>query len=150
MATNFKLNYMASITPIESVTLSDGSETTDSVNSNIDKIISSGISKTIGTAKTNIGYGIGVTTASGIDMTNWTLDNIPTTIKFLFIRIVSAASSGTPDAYISLDADVSYPIILTGVGDLTIIPMSVIPTDILRKSSSATTIANIEVIVGGA
>jgi len=148
MAT-FKLAISGNVTPIELNTLADGTTVVREVNSTIDKILSSSIEKTYGTDNKVNAY-----VAYATKTTAEALETIVPTdlsfISFIFIKIVSAVSSGTPDVAISVDNDVTYPINLLGIGDFAILPLNgFAPTNIHVKSSGSAARANVEIIIGG-
>lgn len=154
MPTDFRVNYKTTITPTETVTLSDGTDTVKAINSNIDKTLGAGIEKSYGSASTDIKYKDEyITTTLGVALSNVDILNSTADAFFLFIKISSAASSGTPDCYISIDDGTNYTIKLTGAGDFCVIPIddglgNVRTSNIYVRSSGATTVAKIEVLVG--
>lgn len=153
MATNFKLRISGSVIPTEEVVLTDGSTVSYNIHSTIDKILGGSITKDYGTASTEVIYDTYLTTTSGVLLSNPAILNSNPTIGFLFIKIVSAGSSGTPDCYISIDSVPNYNIRLVGVGDFCMIPFddatyTLTAGDIRVISSASTTVANIEILVG--
>lgn len=155
MATDFKLRYSGSVSPLEVVTLSDGVDAVRVINSNIDKSLSSTIEKSYGSVSTEIKYKASyLTTITGVALSHSSILNSSADMGFLFIKISSAGSSGTPECYVSLDGGSTYRIRLLGTGDFCIIPFDLdaqMPpqtSDCYVKSGSATTAAYIEVLTG--
>jgi hypothetical protein len=144
---NFYINSRVSITPIEELIGVDGSDKSRIVHSSIDKIFSSEYEKTVGTTATDLDYTAYTTTASGVDL--GTIATIAYgSATYLFVKIVSAASSSTPNVYISLDNGSSYDVVFAGVGNWVKFEFSGLAvTSILFKSSDAATTANIEILV---
>lgn len=154
MAT-FKIEYRGFLVPKETTTLSDGSETITSINSNIDKVFGSSIEKSFGTSSANVKYKEYLTTTSGVLLSHSSIFNSSPNIKFLFIRIVSAGSSGTPNCIVAFDSTPNYFIKLSGVNDFCMIPLddgggiyALTAGDIRIMSEGSTTVANIEIIIG--
>lgn len=158
MATYFKLKYSGAVIPIEEPQLTDSSQTVRSLHSNIDKIIGSGIEKAYGTTSTNIKYGTYTTTTSGVALSSASILNSIFTCNTLCVRIVSAASSGTPEVLISITGNVTanYLLGLEGVGDILLISAlgdsqgiyTVSSSDIYIMSAGSATLANIEIVAG--
>tara|TARA_R100001244_G_C5171601_1_gene131724 strand:+ start:7956 stop:8411 length:456 start_codon:yes stop_codon:yes gene_type:complete len=150
MATREKINYRASVIPREEVDLADGSDISYNVHSQVDTTPSSDILKTY---TDGVGYKNTIaTTTSFVGLNSMSLTNAPSEVAFLFIKIISAASSSTPDVRMLFDgASTQNEIKLRGVGDFCVIPLqgSVLIAEVKLKSSGSTTIANIEILVGG-
>lgn len=150
---DFLIRYSANVIPIERTTLADTTTTVDDVHSTIDKVLGSTITKNYGTAATEVIYDTYLTTTSGVALSHSTILNSNPTVGFLFIKILSAGSSGTPDCFIGVDAVVNYRIKLSGVGDFCVIPFddniwAITAAEISLISSAASTVANIEILVG--
>lgn len=154
MATDFRLIYSGSVTPIEAVTLSDAVDVSRVINSNVDKVLASTIEKSFGSAATEIRYKSSyTTTTSGVALSHSTILNASVSVGFLFIKITGAGSSGTPDCSIAIDGGTNYSIKLSGIGDFCMIPLDdniygVPTTEVLLISSGATTVADVEIIIG--
>jgi len=150
---SFLIRYSANIVPIERTTLADTTTTVDDVHSTIDKVLGSTITKDFGTAATEVIYDTYLTTTSGVVLSHSTILNTNPSVGFLFVKIVSAGSSGTPDCSIAIDAIPNYSIKLSGVGDFCVIPFDdniygITASGITIISSGAATVANIEILVG--
>ena len=148
---DFKIRRSASLTPIETITLADTTTTADFLHSTIDKSVGSTITETFGTSATDVKYKAYLTTTSGVALSNATIFNGTGAVTFVFIRIVSAGSSGTPDVSVSFDGGINNPIGLSGVGDFCILPLkwdNLDLSNIYIASSGATTVANVEIMVG--
>lgn len=152
---SFKIQYNGSIIPKEVTTLSDGADDVTTLNSNIDKILGGSIEKSFGSSSTNVRYKEYLTTTSGVLLSNASIFNSSPNIKFLFIRIASAGSSGTPNCLIAFDSTPNYSIKLSGVNDFCIIPLddsggiySLTAGDIRILSEGSTTVANVEIMIG--
>jgi len=149
---NFKIQYSNRVVPIEEITLADGTTTHEFLHSNIDRTFGSSIKKTISTTSTDVAYVTYLTTTSPVALNHATILNNSDALSFLSIKIVSAGSSGTPDLVATLwgtDPLVNgYAIALAGVGDCCMIPMVMPPANITIYSISATTVANVEIVVG--
>ena len=153
MATNFKLRISGSVVPTEEVALADTTTVSYNIHSTIDKTLGSSITKDYGTASTEVLYDTYLTTTAGVVLSHSTILNSDPTVGFLFMKIISAGSSGTPECSIAIDATPNYSIRLTGVGDFCMIPFddniySINASGITVISSGATTVANIEILVG--
>lgn len=147
MASSFTLRYNSNVIPYEIVTLADGTTTIKSIHSIIDKGIGGSNEKVIGDTSTFIKYKAYTTTITGVAFTDSTILNTTGSLNFLAVKIVSAASSSTPQVEISIDGT-NYDIVLYGIGDMCVVPIN--PTDMANikiKSSGATTLANIEIMV---
>ena len=97
MASSFKLRYNVSVTPVEEVTLADGSDVSYNINSNVDKILGGSSSRTIGSTAALVKYKSSyTTTTSGVALSDATILNNATIFTLLFIKIISAGSTGTP------------------------------------------------------
>jgi len=162
MAT-FTADYAVNITPKETTLLSDGVDTVITVNSNIDKVLGSAISgKSWGTDAAKIKYDATYTTTT-TTTTGWNsiIGSSPTAIvTFLFMRIISAASSGTPNVTVNYDdgvTDAFQIAYLSGVGDCFLLPLNsnearaYATANFKVYSTGATSIANVEtlLILGG-
>lgn len=153
MATNFKLRYSGRVIPTEEVALADGTTISYNVHSTIDKILGSSITKDYGTASTEVIYDTYLTTTSGVALSAAAILNTNPTVGFLFIKIASAGSTGTPYVNIAMDITPNYRIALEGVGDFCMIPFdtnlnAITASEITIMSPSASTVANIEILVG--
>ena len=152
MATSFKFRYSASIIPTEEVTLDDGTDISYNINSNLDKTFGSSYTKTIGTVSSKVVTDTYLTTTSPVALSHSTILNSGVGLAFLFIKIVSAGSSGTPDLILKVNSQdpvtYGYVAALSGVGDFYLSPMIYDPDNIEIYSSGATTVANIEILVG--
>ncbi len=155
MASNFKLRLSGSVVPTEEVVLADTSTVSYNIHSTIDKILGSSITKDFGTASTEILYDTYLTTTTPVALSAATILNSDPDMGFLFMKIVSAGSSGTPDVLVSIDALGTQSIMLKGVGDFCMIPFAdnintITAASIKLSSSVSTTVANIEILVGKA
>jgi len=152
VATSFKFRYSGQVVPTEEVTLSDGSDVSYNINSNLDKVFGSSTIKTIGTTSTKVLYDTYLTTTSPVALSHSTILNEVGVMSFLYIKIVSAGSSGTPDVagkFYTVDPVVDgYPFSLSGVGDFIIIPLLMSTASVSIYSTGATTVANVEILVG--
>jgi len=147
MASSFTIRYSGSIIPYEIVTLADTTTTIKSLHSVIDTGVGGSIEKTIGDTSTFIKYMAYETTTSGVALSAATLFNVANSINFLCVKIVSAASSATPQVEISLDGT-NYEVVLLGAGDICMIPTNVLSmNDVKIKTTGATAIANIVIMV---
>lgn len=150
MATSFKIRYSASVIPTEEVQLSDTSNVSYNINSNIDKALGGSFQITAGTSSNSVRYKEYLTTTSAVALNHSTIFNAAITFGFLFIKIASAGSTGTPDCSISLDSGTHIWIKLQGVGDCIMIPLGgtdQLGSSVVQVSSSgATTVANLEII----
>lgn len=150
MASNFKIKFAASALPIEEIQMTDTSQTLSGVHSSIDKSFSGGQTVTFSTTATDVGFDDYLTTTSGVDLASMGFSGLPQGVKLLFIKIVSAGSSGTPDVQASIDGGSNYTILLSGVNDCTLLRLDGVATnEILLKSSGATTVANVSMLAGG-
>ena len=151
MASNFKVNFRASVIPIEEIEMTDTSQTLSGIHSSIDKMFSGGQTVTMSQTATDVGFVDYLTTTTGVNFDSLSFSGIPQGIKFIFIKIVSAGSSGTPNVQLSLDGGSSYPLYLTSVNDCLMVRSdgSLTALDIYIKSSGATTTANTSILIGG-
>jgi len=158
MAT-FTMDYSVNIVPKETNTLSDGADTVVTIDSNIDKIIGSSIlSKALGTDATRIKYDATYTTTTTTS-TGWNsiIGSSPSNVvKFLFMRIISAGSSGTPTVHVVFDDGVNPSnqlAYLSGVGDWFLLPINAnegatyTSDEFKVYSPSAATVANVETLL---
>lgn len=156
MATNYKIRYSGSAIPTEEVALADGTTISYNIHSNIDKILGSSITKDFGTASTEVLYDTYLTTTTPVALSAAAILNSTPDMGFLFMKIVSAGSSGTPDVLMSIDgATATQSIMLKGVGDFLMIPfadniLTITASSIKISSSGATEVANVEILVGKA
>lgn len=149
MARQFLLQVRTSVQPIEKITLDDSSQSAYHQHSNIDRNVGGSIEIDCGATDSNIAVvETYETTTSGVTINTIFSDTI-TGIDYLFVKILSAASSGTPDVQISLDTGGNYRHTFSGVNKFeSLRPAGKSGTAILIKSSGATTIANIIIILG--
>jgi len=145
MATEYKINYAGNVTPLEVVTLADGTTKLQAINSIIDKKFSSGIEKSFGSFTTQVIY-----TQHNTLSTSETLNIVlsaDANLTFLYIGIVAALSSGVPLVILGVDGT---PVArLEGVGDFMVLPLDTIdPTTITITSSGATNIAKVDILAG--
>ena len=145
MAETYKINYAGNATPLEIVTLADGTTTLQAVNSLIDKSFSSQIEKSYGTNSDVVIYR-DHNTVAGNEALNVVLSADYNTL-FLYIGIKKALSTGTPTVYVSFSG--TSVIKLLGVGDFVTIPVNNIALEnIIITSSNAINIAEIEILAG--
>ena len=151
-----KIKYSGNVTVIEEQeTMDDSGAVFRGIHSEVGRSLGGTIQKTLG-ALTNISYDASLpttTSAADIDFSSGDYDgltgNSATGIDFLFIAILSAASTGTPDCTIEIGgADLMN---LIGVGDFCILPLknySNAGARLAVYSSGATTVANVVVLIG--
>jgi len=147
---NFSIQYSAHCTPIEELEATDSSNKARLVHSSIDKSVGGSGEFSCATTATNIKYKEAPTTSSAVALNDASLINTFTGCDFLMIKIKSAASTGTPDCDVQLTSSGTPSIsLLSGVGDVILLrPKGNSLADISVKSSGATTIANLEILVG--
>lgn len=143
----YKLKVMGTVIPTEVNTLSDGVDTIETINSRLDKIYGSENIISFGTTPTNVQQAIYSTTITDTGL-NQIINVLPQTINFIFVKIIEQLSSGTPTVEITLNS-ASPQIRLSGVGDFCILRTVLDSIDIQIRSSAATNIAKIEILVGG-
>ena len=149
MATSFKFRYSGSVVPTEEVTLSDGTDVSYNINSNLDKVFGSSATQTIGTDAAKVVTKSYLTTASPVAMSHSTILNATTGLTFMFIKIVSAGSTETPQVEIIFAGTSGTTTILSGVGAFCIMPGLFAPASVtIGSASGATYVANIEILVG--
>ena len=66
----------------------------------------------------------------------------------VYVKILSAGSTGTPDVFIQLGDEETVIVYLTGVGDAVALPIYGNTNSIKILSSGATTVANVELLIG--
>jgi len=167
-----KMNYSVVIEPIESTVIA-GSEAYRNIHGDIDKAVGSRVQKSVGTGtdsvvdsgsnqaidsssdtvvtgvSDHVTYISSVTTTSGLSIEDvqYYSKNMGT-LNALFIAILSAGSTGTPDVLMSIDGT-NYEYSLSGAGDWMMIPLkSIDAANVKLKSSGATTVANVDIVVG--
>lgn len=139
-----------SLKPIERITLVDTTTTADFVHSTIDKTLASTIIESFGTTVTDIKYKAYLTTTNDVALSAATIFNVTGAVTFVFIRIVSAGSSGTPNVSVTFNS-IDHPIGLSGAEDFCALPLKWDNQDLSNikiASSGATTVANVEIMVG--
>ena len=147
MATSFKFRYSGSVVPTEEVTLDDGTDVSYNINSNLDKTFGSSFTRTIGAASSKVATATYLTTTDAVALSDATILNSGTALVFLFVRIVSAGSTGTPEVGIAFTGGTGG-ILLTGVGDFCILPCFFDPDNVTIVATTAAQVANIELLVG--
>ena len=146
MAT-FKIQYAANATPIEEVTLADGSDKATAVHSSIDKSIGGSNLISCSTVATNVNYKDYTTTTT----TSTTLDGITsltvTGIDFLMVKIREAGSTGTPDVTVEIGGQIASKLI--GKDDVCLLrPSGAAGNTIEIFSSGDTELAKIDILYG--
>jgi hypothetical protein len=142
---NFYVDWVVSVVPIEELIAADTTTKPRIVHSTIDKIPTSKYEEDCADSATNINYGTYTTTTSGVALSTITSGYGGAGCQSLYIKIISAASSATPNVMVSIDAGSNYDIFIEGVGNWLKIGFAAITIGaIYIKSLSATTIANIE------
>ena len=148
-----RLEYSGSVTPIETLAGNDTNNVADIIHSRVDTALGGNVSRNLSSV-TTISYDASLlTTTSKVDINFSVGDydgltgNSNANIDFLFIKIISAASTGTPDCTIEIR---SVDLIeLKGVGDFCILPLKTYDNGTYRlavQSSGATTVCNIAVL----
>jgi hypothetical protein len=149
MATSYKLRYSGQVIPTEEVTLDDGSDVSYNINSNLDKIFGSSQILTIGTSSAKVVTKDYLTTTGAVAMSDATILNTSTGLVFIFIKIVSAGSSSTPQVEIAFSGTSGTTIVLAGVGSFCIMPGLFAPGSVTISSvAGATYVANVEILAG--
>ncbi len=151
MASNFSIQYSAHCTPVEEIEATDSSNKVRLVHSSIDKSVGGSGEFSCSTTATNVKHKEAPTTSSGVALNHASLIGTFTGCDFLMIKIKSAASTGTPDVDIKFSAGAGPASIslLSGVGDVVLLrPKGSNLSLWTVESSSATTIANIEILAG--
>lgn len=147
MSATYSINYNGSATPIETNLLADGTDSISSLDSNIKTILGSGITKSFTALTYNASY---LTTTSYVALSDATINmGAPTDYAlFLFIKIISAGGTGIPTLNVQFGATTAS--VLQGVGDFLIMPISggVQLSTITIDSPSASTLANVQIMVG--
>ena len=144
---NFSIQYSAHCTPIEELEATDSSNKARLVHSSIDKSVGGSGEFSCATTATNIKYKKSATTDEAVALNHASHIGTFAGCDFLMIKIESAASTGTPDVDVKLGgASIS---LLSGGGDVILLrPKGYNLSSIQVLSSSATTIANIEILAG--
>lgn len=153
MADSFSIKFNIYAIPLETVEMTDTTQSLTGVHSSIDRTFGGGMAANCGAVAANVGFVDYATTTGGVLLGSMGFTGLPQGITFIFIKINSAISTGTPDVFISLDAGTPvYSVSLSGVGDCLLIRSSLgslTGQDILIKSSASAARANISILVGG-
>ena len=149
MASSFKIRFSINAMPIESIEMVDTSQVLTGVHSSIDKSFGGGGIVVCSAVPTDVVSEEYLTTTGGVLLGS--IMSVPQGIKVLFIKINSPGSSGIPDVRISVDGGVNYFFALSGTSDCLLFRSDTGLTgqDVLIKSSGATALANISILVGG-
>lgn len=148
MARNFLLQVRTSVMPVEKLTLDDATQSTYHQHSQIDRNVGGSIEIDCGATDTNINVKDTYLTTTGGETIDTIYADTITGIDSLYVEILSAGNGGTPDVQISLDA-VNYRHTFSGVGRFEVLrPSNKAGTAIKIKSSGATTVANVRIIIG--
>lgn len=148
MARNFILQVKTSVIPVEVLTLDDATQSSRKQHSNIDRNVGGSIEIDCGSTDTNINVKSTYLTTTGAETIDTIFSDTITGIDFLYVEILSAGDGGTPDVQISLDGT-NYRHTFSGVGNFEQLrPSGKAGTAIKIKSSGATTVANVRIIIG--
>lgn len=148
MASEFKVRYSFAVTPYETVEFTDTTQTSTKVHTTIDKSFYSSQEYTTGTLSTTIRYKDShTTTTSPVALSDSSVMNVSVLVRLVYIKILSAASTGTPDVYVQFGNETSVTSFLQGVGDAMALPVAGNTNSIKIFSSGATTRANVEILI---
>lgn len=139
------MDYAVRVTPIEETTLADGTDKVRTIASAIDKVVAGGIEQT----GVGLKYKDYTLTSSGVALADSTIFNTNLYNKHLCVVIREHISGGTPECEISLDGGSSYPIELSGVGDLCFIrtPILTYPwLNVLIRQKSGSGSSKVDII----
>jgi hypothetical protein len=151
MASEFKIVYNFGLRPLETVEFTDTTQKCTKVHTTIDKTFSNTKEYITGTTSTSIRYKeTYLTTTSAVTLSHSSIFNVSTLIRMLYVKILSAGSSGTPDAFIQLGNEETVVVYLSGVGDAVALPIYGNTNSIKILSSGATTVANVEILIANA
>jgi len=151
MASEFKIRHSFSVIPYETVEFTDTTQTCTKVHTSIDKAFTSTKEYITGTLSTSIRYKeTYLTTTSGVALSHSSIFNVSATIRLVYVKILSAGSTGTPDAFVQLGDEESVVVYLSGVGDSVVVPVFGSTNSIRILSSGATTVANVELLIANA
>tara|TARA_R100000808_G_scaffold24933_1_gene59569 strand:+ start:3667 stop:4110 length:444 start_codon:yes stop_codon:yes gene_type:complete len=143
---NFYIQYRASAVPIEELEGQDSNNKSRIIHSTYDKSVGGGKEFSAGTNHTYVIYKDYTTSDSAIAMNHASCINTFTGCDFIFIKIREAASTGTPDLTINCDG---WNQKISGVDDCILLrPSGVNLSTVTLASSSATTIAKLDILVG--
>lgn len=149
MVTTYKSEYAVNLIPLELTALTDTNDTAETINSNVDKILS-GNSTTGGSSTNAHATYLEHLTLITEEVIPTICSNTSTLPILLFVKIASAGSTGTPNAMISIDGT-NFDILLTGINDFCLIPLNPTMTiaNLKIKSSQANAVANVEIYLEG-
>jgi hypothetical protein len=151
MADKFLIQYSASSTPIEQLEATDTTQSVRIVHSSIDKSIGGNREVACGGTAANVIYKDYKTTNAAVLMSDATIINTFAGAEFLMIKIRSAASTGTPDCTVEISNGVQWveTCKLKKAEDVMMLPLTNKNLAEIRLiSSSATRIANLDILVG--
>lgn len=142
-------------TPLEIPTLVDGSDVMRAIHSNIDKKLY-GLKELTSTLVTinsdedsdkQVAYKSYTTTTSGVVLEYNIITHGLGSLNLLVISITAAGSTGVPDCQISVDG-ANYDQTIQGVGDCAIIRLADVEANLIKlKSSGATKLAVVDILV---
>jgi len=154
MADSAKIKYAGSVSVSETLEALDTNNTVTLIHSKIDSTLGGSNDYSL-TGVEELSYETGLATTTSyvdVDFSSGEYDgmggNTEAAIKFLFVKIDSAASTGTPDCHVKV-AGVDAMIQLSGAGDFCIVPLGEYDNATNRiavKSSEATELANITIL----
>lgn len=153
--TTYSVKMRGIATPLEIPELVDGSSVRRAIHSSIDRKLS-GLDEVVTTLDTvdsdedsgkQVGYGSYVTTTAAVELEINIVPHGLGTVTLLVIAITAAGSTGTPDCQISVDG-VNYDQTIQGIGDFVISKLADIEGNVIKlKSSGATKLAIVDVLV---
>jgi hypothetical protein len=154
MATNYKLQYSTSATPIEEVELAGYDAATAPndiarmIHSNVEKSVGGTLEVSCGSGADNIGYTEYTTTAIPVDLDTITGKTL-TGVDVLFVKIYGKTTDANQDCVISLDSDATYPIKLSGVGDSCLLRLDGLAgSAVINIKSSASSTCKVDIMWG--
>jgi len=148
ISAKYYFSYSASATPIEEILGNNDDSGTDGsriVHSDVDKSVGGSLEIEAGTGASNAKLITMTTTTSLVTLASYT------NVDFLILKIVSAADTGIPNCELSFTVGLADQVVskLIGVGDVCLLRPQGINLNILKvKSSSSSTLANIEILAG--